>query len=216
MGKSMSLATFQAESRVVLRNVSWATFEALLAETDRGGSRFTYDQGVLEIMSPSREHERVKTLIGRMIETMTEELGIAISSGGSTTLKSQMKEKGVEPDECYYVANEPLVRGRDDFDLTVDPPPDLALEVDITTSWLDKLSIYAALGVPEVWLCDGATLQVYHIQADGTYALQARSPAFPFLPLEQVQRFLDQRNALDETTWVRSLRAWVQTLRPAR
>jgi len=208
----MSVVTHQAENRVVLRNVSWATFEALLAETDRRGTRFAYDQGVLEIMSPSREHERIKSLIGRMIEAMTEELDIPISSAGSTTLKNQLKERGIEPDECYYVANEERVRGRDDLDLEVDPPPDLAVEVDISPSSINKLGIYAALGVPEVWRCDGAEIRVYQLQADGEYARQSRSPSFPFLPLEQIVRFLAERNASDETTWIRRFRAWARSL----
>ena len=208
----MSIVVPQAENRVVLTHVSWATFEALLAETDRRGTRFTYDRGVLEMMSPSREHERVKGMLGRMIETLTLELAIPISSGGSTTLKSQMRQRGVEPDECYYVANEPRVRGKDDFDLTVDPPPDLAIEVDISSSSIDQLGIYGALGVPEVWLCDGAKLQVYQLQADGTYTQQARSPSFPFLPLQEVEGFLRRRNATDETTWIRQFRDWARTL----
>jgi Uma2 family endonuclease len=167
---------------------------------------------VLEIMSPSREHERCKTYLGRMIESMTEEWAIPISSGGSTTLKSQMLAKGVEPDECYYIANEPRVRGRDELDLGVDPPPDLAIEVDLTSSSLDQLAIYASVGVPEVWLYDGARLRVYQLQATGQYAQPARSPAFPFLPLEQVEHFLSQRDAADETSWARSFRSWVRNL----
>ena len=209
----MSVATSQAESRVVLTHVSWSTFEALLAETDRRGTRFTYDRGVLEIMSPSREHERTKRMLGRMIECLTEELNIPISSASATTLKSQMKLKGVEPDESYYVANEERVRGRDDLDLAIDPPPDLAIEVDITSSSIDQLGIYAALGVPEVWLCDGAKIHVYQLQGDGVYAQRAQSPSFPFLPLGEVEGFLTQRNATDETTWIRQFREWVGTLK---
>ena len=147
-----------------------------------------------------------------MIETATEELGIPISSASSTTLKAEWKERGLEADESYYVANEPRVRGRDEIDLRVDPPPDLAIEVDISTSSLDQLSIYADLGVPEVWLCDGTTLKVYQLQPDGTYAQQARSPSFPFLPLEEIERFLARRDETDETTWIRSFRAWVKTI----
>jgi Uma2 family endonuclease len=208
----MATAVTHGETRTVLRSVSWATYEALLAETDRAGTRLTYDRGVLEIMSPSREHERFKTLFGRMIETMTEELGIAISSAGSTTLKSQLRERGVEADECYFVANEPRVRDHDDLDLEHDPPPDLAIEVDITESAVDQLGIYGALAVPEVWIYDGDAIRVHQLQDDGTYARRDRSVAFPFLPLDQVQRFLEQRNATDETTWIRTFRDWIRRL----
>jgi len=209
----MSVAIPHVEGRVVLTNISWETFEALLAESDRRGTRFTYDRGVLEIMSPSREHERVKRSLGRMIETLTLELGIPISSGGSTTLKSQLKQRGVEPDECYYVANEQRVRGQDDLDLAIDPPADLVIEVDITSSSIDQLAIYASLGVPEVWLCDGSTVRVYELEADGTYAQQGRSASFPFLPLAEIERFLRQRNAVDETTWTRQFRDWCRGLK---
>ena len=209
----MSVVAPHAESRVVLRNVSWETFEALLSETDRRGTRFTYDRGVLEIMSPSREHEWIKTLIGRMIETMTLELNIPISSGGSTTLKMQLKERGLEPDECYYVAHEEQIRGRDEVDLAIDPPPDLAIEVDITSSSLDQLAIYGSLGVPEVWLCDGVKIRVYQLQADGAYAQQERSPSFPFLPLEKIEQILQQRSTVDETTLIRRFLEEVRQLK---
>jgi Uma2 family endonuclease len=206
----MSVLSIQNENRVVLTDVSWATFEALLADTDHRGSRFTYDRGNLEIMSPSSEHERLGRLIGRMIEAYTEEMGMPIQSGGSTTLKSELKQRGQEPDECYYIANESAVRELDDIDLTINPPPDLAIEVDITTSSLDQLSIYAALGVPEVWICDGVSLKIYRLEGDGSYSLQARSPAFPTLPPEIILDFLARRKQTDETSWIKSFRDWVR------
>ena len=142
----MSIGSSQSETRVVLSGISWSTFESVLAETQNHGTRFTYDRGYLEMMSPSREHERAKRFIGRMIEAATEELGIPISSASSTTLKAEWDERGLEADESYYIANEARVRGRDEIDLRVDPPPDLAIEVDISSSSLDQLGIYADLG----------------------------------------------------------------------
>lgn len=204
-----TVTTKPGENRVVLDNVRWQTFEALLADTDRAGSRFTYDEGALEIMSPSPEHELIKKLLARMIEIMTLELEIPIASRGNTTFKAEMKRKGIEPDECYYLANEPRVRGRMEIDLADDPPPDLAIEVDISSSSLDQLGIYAALGVPEIWICDGDTLEVYQLGDDRNYVRQDHSLAFPFLPIDQVQRFLDQGKTADETTWIRSFRSWV-------
>ncbi len=208
----MTIGTRTAEGRVVLRGVSWATYEALLADTERAGTRLTYDRGDLEMMSPSREHERLKTLLGRMIEALTEEFGIPISGAGSTTFKLELERRGLEPDECYYVASEPKVRGRDDLDLAADPPPDLAVEVEITSDAIDKLPIYADLGVPEIWRYDGEHLQVICLQPDHTYAEQPRSGVFPFLPMSEIERFLAERNASDETTWIRRFRAWVRTL----
>lgn len=212
----MAVVESQAAGHVVLYNISWSTYEAILRDNDNPGTRFTYDRGMLEIMSPSRGHERLKKLIGRMIHTMTEELEIPIRSAGSTTWKSEIRQQGLEPDECYYVANESRVRGRDEIELGVDPPPDLAVEVEITSSWIDKMPIYAGLGVPEVWRCDGTTLHVAQLQPDGTYALQEQSPSFPFLPLAEIPRFLDQRNATDETTLIRSFRQRVRRLRGNR
>lgn len=212
----MAIVENGTPQHVVLYNIAWSTYEAIVAENGNPGTRFTYDRGKLEIMSPSEEHERCKRLIGRMIETMTEELGIPIRSVSATTWKNALREQGVEADECYYVANEPRVRGRREVDLSVDPPPDLAIEVEITSSWIDKMPIYAGLGVPEVWRYDGKTLLVEELQADGTYAPQEQSGAFPFLPLAEIPRFLERRNATDETSWIRSFRQWVRGLRESQ
>lgn len=212
----MAIAETQTVGHVVLYNIAWSTYEAIVADNGNPGTRLTYDRGTLEIMSPSEEHERCKKLIGRMIETMTEELEIPIRSAGSTTWKNQLKEQGIEADECYYVANEPRVRGRREVDLTVDPPPDLAVEVEITSSWIDKMPIYAGLGVPEVWRYDGKTLSVEQLQPDGSYARRTQSAAFPFLPLAELERFLKDRNSTDETSWIRSFRAWVRTIRESQ
>ncbi len=139
-----------------------------------------------------------------MIEAMTEELNIPLRSGGATTLKIQFKQRGLEPDECYYVLNEPRVRGKKDIDLATEPPPDLAIEVDISHSSLDKMGIYADLGVPELWLYDGTSLRVFQLQSQGNYARQQQSPAFPFLDLNEIPRFLDRCEETDETSWIRS------------
>lgn len=198
----MSVVT-GGENRVLLSDISWATFQALATESNRGGTRFTYDQGRLEIMPPSTEHQWLKTLIGRMVEMMAFQLEIAIRSGGSTTLLNELAERGVEPDECYYVANEARVRGRDDIDLAVDPPPDLAIEIDVTSSSINQLPIYASLGVPEVWLYHGGLLRAFVLGSDGNYQQQPQSAAFPFLSLDGFQQFLEQRNLKDENSLIR-------------
>jgi len=208
----MAVVENQTAGHVVLYNISWSTYEAIVAENDNPGTRFTYDRGMLEIISPSYDHEHLKKLIGRMINTVTEELALPIRSEGSTTWKNKIRQQGLEPDECYYVANEARVRGRDEIDLAIDPPPDLAIEVEITSDWIDKLPIYAGLGIPEVWRYDGKALYVEQLQADGTYAAQTQSRMFPFLPLAEIPRFLEQRDATDETTWIRSFRQWVRAL----
>lgn len=206
-----------AESRFLLRGVSWEFYEKCLEEIGDRAIRLSYRRGRLEMMSPSGEHERFKRLLGRMVETMTEELAIPVQSAGSTTWRQEHLDSGLEPDECYYIQNEPTIRGRDRIDLATDPPPDLAVEIEISRSAVDRMAIYADLGVPEVWRYDGETLQVFWLNRDREYERRPGSLAFPFLPLEHVVRFLDNRHDTDETTWIRSFRQWVRTeLAPKR
>jgi Uma2 family endonuclease len=165
---------------------------------------------MLEIMSPSIEHEWYHRALGRMVETITEELGIPVLSAGSTTLKLQLKERGLEPDECFYLTHELQMRGKRELDLTVDPPPDLAIEVDISRSSINKLGIYADLGVPELWFYDGQSLVVRRLQ-DGVYVDRDSSDAFPFLDLKEIERFMSRFEQMGETAWIRSFRDWVKT-----
>jgi Uma2 family endonuclease len=206
------VATVQVspEQRVLLQNVSWQTYETLLAEAGGPGNRLTYDHGSLEIMTVSHGHESYGKLIGRLIETLTVELDIPIHSGGSTTFKREAKKRGLEPDECYWIQNERSMRGKKEFEIETDPPPDLAIEVELSRSALDRMGIYAALGVPEVWRFDTVALTVWHLRGDGRYAQAEQSRAFPFLPLAEVIRFLRASDTEDETTLVRSYRQWVR------
>ena len=164
-------------------------------------------------MSPSVEHEWFHRIWGQVVETITEELNIPRLSAGATTLKLPLEKRGLEPDECYYLAHELQMR-QAGFDLSVDPPPDLAIEVDISRSSLDTLGIYAEIGVPEVWLYDGESLRVHRLREDGVYVQQDASPAFPFLDLKEiekeVERFMEGFEQLGETGWIRSFRAWVK------
>ena len=163
-------------------------------------------------MSPSKEHEWYHRLLGRLVEAFTLERNIPIQSTGATTLKSQLKDRGLEPDGSYYITNESLVRGREDLDLTVDPPPDLAIEVEISRSAIDKLAIYGDLGVSEVWFYDGESLRMCVLQPDGTYETETRSSQLRQLTTEILEGFLVRRHESDETTWVRSFHEWVRTL----
>jgi Uma2 family endonuclease len=208
----MSIIALHPETRVVLSNISWATYEAILADSDSCGKRFTYDRGTLEIMSPSSAHEWFHKLLGRLVEAFTVERNIPIRSTATTTLRSQLKDRGLEADESYYIANESHVRGRKDLDLTRDPPPDLAIEVEISRSAMDKLAIYGDLGVPEVWFYDGESLRMCVLQSDGTYEAQPRSSQLPLLTTEILGGFLARRHESDETTWVRSFHEWVRNL----
>lgn len=206
----MATVSSPAEQRVVLDNISWSTYLAILEDAENRRGRIAYDRGALEIMSPSRLHEIIKTLIGRMIEAFTEELNIEIASVASTTLKRDDLERGFEADECYYIQNAAAVRRKDEIDLTVDPAPDLVIEVDISRSAMNKFGIYGALGIPEIWRYDGGTIRVYLRQENGDYAEVEQSAALPQLPIAEVVRFLERRVSLGETQLIRSFRAWLR------
>jgi len=144
-----------AETRTLLEQVSWETFLEL-AEDRRGSvPRMTFDQGVLELMTPRRQHESIGCLIGRLVETYSEVRGIEILSCGSTTFKRPDLARAFEPDESYYIAHADEIRPKEEVDLLIDPPPDLVIEVEITSSAIAKLGLFAAMGVPEVWRQDG-------------------------------------------------------------
>lgn len=201
-------------ARFLFHNVSWDDYEALLRIVDNRRIRVTYDRGDVEMMALTQDHERFKTLLGRMIEMMTVELGIPCEGLGSTTWRKQAKERGLEADECYFIANAERAQGRD-VDLNVDPPPDLAIEVEITTSLLDRLGAYAALGVPEIWRHDGKTLTVECLQPDGTYSPSTTSPSFPFVAIEDVDRWLHLAPSMGSTPWSQAFLRWVrETLAP--
>jgi Uma2 family endonuclease len=187
-----------AEQRTVLYNISWETFEALLKETgeDRG-SRFAYDCGTLEIMTPLYEHESPKIQFERFIVALAEELEIDIKSPGSTTLKRKLANRGIEPDKCYYIQNEPAVRGRQELDLETDPPPDLAIEIDITSSSVNKFGIYSALVVPELWRYNGRVLKFYQL-VEGEYVECEFSRAFPLVSVADMSRFIEQSKTSGE------------------
>ena len=203
----------QPEQRFVLHGVSWQTYDALLGDLEASAVRLTYDRGTLELMSPSQDHERFKTLIGRIIEMFTEEFDIPMQSGGSTTWCREDLDRGLEADECYYIQHEPRICDRDVIDLAVDPPPDLAVEVEISRSLLDKFAVYAALRVPEIWRYDGDSVRVFLLQSDGDYAESNHSLNLPQLARRQVAHFLALRAEKRETEWARVFRRWVIALK---
>jgi Uma2 family endonuclease len=180
-----------AESRFLLENIRWSTYEALLEDLgDHRGARIAYEEGRLEIMSPSRKHERLKCILGRLLEAYAAVRKIDMTPVGSWTLMRKLLRRGIEPDECYHIQNDAAVRGRDDLDIAVDPPPDLVIEIDISRSSLDRLGIYAAFRIPEVWSYDGKSLRIHHLEPGGKYREAVRSKALPDLPIDELLRFL--------------------------
>jgi Uma2 family endonuclease len=206
----MSTTAIPSGQRLVLGGVSWRTYERLLRAFEDRHLRITYDRGALEIMKLSPQHERFKHLLSYLIAVLVEELGWNMAGFGSMTFKRRKRRRGLEPDECFWIQSEPLVRGKDEIDLRRDPPPDLVLEIEWTRSALDRLSIYAVLGVPEVWQFDGQALRGQLLGSDGRYAESQASRAFPFLPMTELARFLAMRSAHSETELVRLFRAWVR------
>ena len=204
-----------AEQRVLLEGVSWTTYERLLRELNDRPIHLTYDDGLLEIFVPGPPHENVKKIVARLIEAYADASGIDVEGLGLMTMKVRRKKKGLEPDECYYVGNIGRALGLGEkFDAKKDPPPDLAIEVDVTSDSLPREPIYAALRVPEIWRHDGERFGVLLRQADGAYAPAAASAAFPALPMEQVNRFLAVGLADGQSAAVRALREWMRATPP--
>ncbi|MGB8700022.1 MAG: Uma2 family endonuclease [Thermosynechococcaceae cyanobacterium] len=213
----MTATLIQSPDRVVLRNISWHTYQSLIGDFESEPAlRLTYDRGTLEIRMPLDLHETYKKLIGRFIEAATEELDLEIRSLGSRTCDRKDLARGLEPDQCYYIQHVALVRDSEQIDFAHFPPPDLAVEIDITSSSLDRFSIYADLGIPELWRYDGRSLTFYQLQ-NGQYQSCDHSVAFPLLAADHIGQFLDLRfpkdkaqPSMSENRLVKQFRQWLQ------
>lgn len=198
------------EQRIVLHDVTWQTYECLLADhVERSAPRFTYDRGELEILSPGTEHEEDNRTIALFVEEVAFEFGIDVGNVGSMPFKRQELQRGFEPDSGFYIAREEVVRGTVQIDLAVDPPPDLVIEIEATRSAIPKLPLYAAMGVPEVWRTDGERIAILRLAGDG-YAAVATSAALPPLTAELLTRFVAESRTRRRTAWVRSVRKWAR------
>jgi Uma2 family endonuclease len=196
----------RTDSCVWLHDVSWAEYLRLRENRGNWHVRMTYEEGSLALMTPSRLHEGVAEFLARLIGVWTFGRSIPIASCGSTTFKREDLQRALEPDKCYYVKHEAEVRGHEDMDLTVDPPPDLVVEVDVTSTSRWRLRIYAVLGVPEVWVWRSGVLRFLILGADGEYAETDVSAALPGFPRAEAERLLTQRGERDETTLLREFR----------
>jgi Uma2 family endonuclease len=198
-----------SETRMVLENVSWETFVALADERRGSVPRMTYSEGVLEMMSPKRKHENIGRLIGRMVEAYSEIKGIEILSVASVTVKRSDLKKAYEADESYYVTSIDQVLAKEELDFEVDPAPDLVVEVELTSSAIEKMELFAAMQVREVWRHDGTSVQFYR-WLNGRYNLIPTSVELPGLDAALVNRFLEQRLEAGETTFIRAFRREIQ------
>ncbi|MFN7636546.1 MAG: Uma2 family endonuclease [Pseudanabaena sp.] len=199
-----------AENRVILNNISWDTFERLLADIgDRRKTLFHYINGTLEIMSPLSLHEGSNRLIEALLGIFTDELEIDMRRLGSLLMKIPDLKLGAEPDSCYYIQNEPIIRGKEVIIVGQDPVPDLVLEVDITNPSDRRLPIYALLAVPEVWRYDGYSLEFLALE-NGAYQPIAKSLSFPDLPAAIIVEYVQKRLTLGESGTLREFRKWVR------
>ncbi|MCU0549589.1 MAG: Uma2 family endonuclease [Leptolyngbya sp. Prado105] len=195
--------------RVLLQNVSWQEFEQILEELgDRRATRIAYENRILEIMTPLPEHEANKEIIGDLLKALLEELEIEFLTLGSTTFKNQQMLQGIEPDQCFYIQNEAKIRGKKRLDLNIDPPPDLALEVDLTSR--THPSIYQALGIPELWRFEKGQLQI-NVLRNGKYEVSERGDIFSALPIAQViPQYRDQSRVIGRNAALKAFRQWIR------
>jgi Uma2 family endonuclease len=196
------------ERRVALQGITWQAYQAILhALPQTRAARLTFDDGTLEISMPLEIHEQGSELIGLFIRILVVEMGLKVKSMRSTTLDREDLNRGAEPDNAYYIQNQPKVAGRA-VNLAQDPPPDLVVEVDITHTDIDKNRLYASMGVPEFWRFDGVEWQVFVLDG-GSYQEVSHSPTFPWVEKADLYRFLDEAR-LDEVDAEVNFRQWVR------
>jgi Uma2 family endonuclease len=200
-----------AGAKLELQNIDWEEYEHLLTQMEsfHPGHRLSYDRGRLIIVSPSLEHERAKEFISSLIQAFAEELDLPLEPAGATTFKRKLLKKGVEADACFYVQSAARVIGRRTFRGGEYPPPDVAVEVDMSNDSLDKFHIYVALGVPEIWRYDGVTTRFYELAGDN-YQMIQNSLAFPTLTANVITQHLELRKTDGHTA---ALKAFRQMLR---
>lgn len=194
----------------LLRDIDWQTYRTISRALEGRHVHLAYDKGSLELMTISRSHGNYSRLLGRFVFVLAEEFDLPINSCGDMTCDRDDLERGLEPDECFYIHNEPRIHEKVDIDLAVDPPPDLALEIDISRSSLNRLTIYAAMRVPQVWQFNGTSLLGWQLGADDQYVQCDQSQYFPGLPSSDLAQFLTRRGEMDEVSLVRLFRDWVR------
>ncbi|MBW4488557.1 MAG: Uma2 family endonuclease [Trichocoleus desertorum ATA4-8-CV12] len=213
----MSSSSVTSEQRVVLDKISWQKFENILAElgADRT-TRFAYHRGRMEMMNPHEEHERYRKLIESLLLVLADETYLKLVGFSSALLQQPEVQCAIEPNACFYISHAPQMLGKTNLDLSHDPVPDLVLDITFTSSTLDKLPIYAALGIPEVWCYTSNSdpvpeqqLTIYQLQ-NQQYFVSETSLAFNFLPAARVLEFIEQSDSLGLVQSLQLLRAWVQ------
>jgi Uma2 family endonuclease len=196
---------------MIVPDVTWENYQQLVEELDhQNGVRLTFDKGSLEIISPLPIHEKYKEFLIRLMDRLSILMNFDLESLGSTTFNQEWLNNGVEPDTCFYIQNASKVIGKDRIDLAVDPPPDIAVEVDISHHSTTKLKIYEELKVPEIWLYDNLNLKIFILGENG-YIASSSSSSFPFLTSEALTRFLEQSKTQGQGAALQSFLEWVKT-----
>ena len=200
-----------AETRTVMEHIRWETYVELADQRRGSVPRMTYDEGVLELMSPRRQHESIGCLLGRLVETYSEVRGIEIQSVASTTFKRSDLSKGFEADESYYIEHADQIRAKEELDLSIDPPPDLVIEIEITRSAIEKMKLFAAMGVPEIWRHDGTQLNFSRLRAGSgvsgdVYENISESVALTGFTVEIAEHVLAQRLETGENALIAAFR----------
>ncbi|MEM1254387.1 MAG: Uma2 family endonuclease [Cyanobacteria bacterium P01_H01_bin.21] len=195
------------ETRVLLKGVSWETYERLLVEIgDSRNQQLAYRDGILEIMVPLAGHEEPTRLFDDFVAVFVDELGLELRKLGSLTMKDPQQQMGLEPDCCFYIANESVVRGIDTLDFSVHPPPDLVVEVDNSSLSLGKLPIYQALRIPEIWRLRQGELMILQLDAEQSgYVETDKSLVFPQLPVRELPLFIERAKVIGQRAAVREL-----------
>jgi Uma2 family endonuclease len=207
----MTTVLSPVEERILLHNVSWETYEQLLSNYENSSSpRFAFDRGTLEIMSPSSEHEELSDLITQLVFILAEEWNFEYRSFGRTTFRREELESGFEPDGCFYIQSVDRISGVKRLDLTVHPPPDIAIEVDVTSPSLNKLPIYARIGVPEIWRYDGQKLTILFLQ-ESEYQESQESRSISRLTSSALSQLIVQGTSMKRSAWVRAVREWARS-----
>jgi Uma2 family endonuclease len=217
-GNSMATAVLESKKHLaleprqylVLNDVDWATYRRISDALTDHHVRLTYNRGVLELMTLSTLHEVLSRFYNDLLVVLADEFDLPFASCGSMTCDREDLNRGVEPDESYYLVNAPAVRARKQIDLTIDPPPDLMVEVDLSSSSKRRLEIYAAIKVPEVWQVNGESLKVLQLGPDGKYAIATQSMYFPGISLAELAEFVQRREETDHIVLLREFRAWVR------
>jgi len=205
------IAQLPSGSRLVLYDVAWDEYDRVLDQIgDRSHFLISYENGRMEIVSPSAKREKYKNLLHDLVLILGDELSLEVLSYGSTTLKIKAMKKGAEADDCFYIQHAADIGNKDDIDLTLDPPPDLVVEIDLIHESTGKLAIYAALGVPEIWRFDGSDWQILHLSGQ-EYSGAESSLAFPFLQPHHLSEFISNSATSGPSQARRNLRSWLRS-----